>query len=146
MSYHTWSVDGYGICTDDIETTKEKIEKLLGLAPKFNEEVRNYFKGAEINSPELDDYLEYDQDYRSGVAFLLQAVIEEAENVKLGIADDFDGEHYLLLCPAYPWASLTEEEKRIDAKEKADELFKKYIKVLTDTDVNINYQSVENGG
>ena len=37
MSYHTWTVDGYGICTNDIETTKERVEKLLQLAPKFND-------------------------------------------------------------------------------------------------------------
>ena len=44
MSYHTWSVDGYGICTSDIETTKERVEKLLQLAPKFNDVIHTQFK------------------------------------------------------------------------------------------------------
>ena len=146
MSYHTWTVDGYGICTNDIKTTKEKVEKLLKLAPKFNEDIQNYFKGSEINEPDLDDYLEYDQDYYSGVAYLLQNVIEEAENIRLDIADDFDSYYYLLLCPSYAWSESTEEEKKLDTREKADELFKKYIKILTEKEIDIDYRSVENGG
>ena len=146
MSYHTWTVDGYGICTNDIETTKEKVEKLLKLAPKFNEDIQNYFKETEINEPDLDDYLEYDQDYYSGVAYLLQNVIEEVENIRLDIADDFDSYYYLLLCPSYAWVEHTEEEKTLDTREKVDELFKKYIKVLTEKEIDIDYRSVENGG
>ena len=94
MSYHTWTVDGYGICTNDIETTKERVEKLLQLAPEFNDIIHTWFKESGIVNPELDDYLEYDEDWNSGVAYLLQRVIEEVENVRLDIAEDFDSYYY----------------------------------------------------
>lgn len=145
MSYHRWTVNGYGIRTNDIETTKEKVENLLKLAPKFNEDIQNYFKATEIDEPNLDDYLEYDKDYYSGVAYLLQNVIEEVKNIRLDIADDFDCYYYLLLCPSYNWVERTEEEKNLDAIEKVDELFKKYIAILTEKEIDVNYRSVENG-
>lgn len=146
MSYHTWSVNGYGICTNDIETTKDRVENLLSLAPNFNNIIQTYFKECDIENPSLDDYLEYDEDYCSGIAYLLQQVIEEKENVRLDIAEDFDCYYYLLLCPHYTWSNITMEEKKLDAIAKVDNLFKKYISILTDKNIDIDYQSVENGG
>ena len=146
MSYHTWTVDGYGICTNDIETTKERVEKLLQLAPEFNDIIHTWFKESGIVNPELDDYLEYDEDWNSGVAYLLQKVIEEVENVRLDIAEDFDSYYYLMICPSYAWTTLTKEEKELDTEEKVNDLFKKYVGMLTDNEITIEYQSVENGG
>lgn len=146
MSYHTWTIDGFGICTNDIETTKDRVEKLLNLAPNFNNDIQTYFKECDIENPSLDDYLEYDEDWYSGIAYLLQKVIEEKENVRLDIAEDFDSYYYLLLCPHYTWSNLTTEEKKLDAIAKVKNLFKKYISILTDKDIDIDYQSVENGG
>ena len=146
MSYHTWTVDGYGICTNNIETTKERVEKLLQLAPKFNNTIQTWFKESEIENPELDDYLEYDEDWNSGVAYLLQQVIEEVENVRLDIAEDFDSYYYLMIRPTYLWTTLTKEEKELDSEEKVNDLFRKYVGILTENEVTIEYQSVENGG
>lgn len=146
MSYYTWTVNGYGICTNDIKTTKERVEKLLQLAPKFNDIIHTWFKESGIENPELDDYLECDEDLNSGVAYLLQRVIDEVENVRLGIAEDFDSYYYLMICPSYTWTTLTNEEKELNTKEKVNDLFRKYVEILTDNDVTIEYQSVENGG
>lgn len=146
MSYHTWTIDGFGICTNDIKTTKDKVESLLNLAPNFNNAIQTHFKECDIENPSLDDYLEYDTDYYSGIAYLLQQVIEEKENVRLDIAEDFDSYYYLLLCPHYTWSNITMEEKKLDAIAKVENLFKKYISILTDKNINIDYQSVENGG
>jgi len=146
MSYSTWTVNGYGICTNDIYTTKEKIEVLLQLAPKFNEEVSNWLEECGIENPDLDDYLEYDQDYYSGIAYLLQQVIYEAENVNLEIAEDYDSDYYLMVCPSYLWGKLTDEERALDTQDKVNALFEKYLKVVADNDVSIDYYSVENGG
>ena len=146
MIYHTWTVNGYGVRTNDIETTKERVENLLKLAPKFNEDIQSYFKETKIDEPDLEDYLEYDKDCYSGVAYLLQNVIKEVENIRLDIADDFNSYYYLLLCPSYAWAERTEEERRLDAEEKVDELLKKYIKILTEKEIAIDYRSVKNGG
>lgn len=146
MSYSTWTVNGYGICTNDIDTTKEKVEALLQLAPKFNEEVSNWLEECDIENPDLDDYLEYDQDYYSGIAYLLQQVIYEAENVNLEIAEDYDSDYYLMVCPNYLWSKLTDEERALDTQDKVNALFEKYLKVVADNDVSIDYYSVENGG
>lgn len=146
MSYHTWTVEGYGISVSGIETTKEKVEKLLQLAPKFYDVVRTWFKESGIENPELEDYLEYDEDWQSGIGYLLQQVIWEAENQRLDIAEDFDSEWYLMIRPSYTWTTLTKEEKELDTEEKADELFRKYVGILTDDEIIIDYQSVENGG
>ena len=103
MSYHTYSVDGFGFSVDEINTNILRLRRLLNCAPNFNKEMDKYLQECEITKPELDDYLEYDQDYMSGLAFILQEVIEEAEDISLVIADDFDGEWFVMLCPSYPW-------------------------------------------
>ena len=95
---------------------------------------------------DLDDYLEYDEDWNSGVAYLLQKVIEEVENVRLDIAEDFDSYYYLMICPSYAWTTLTKEEKELNTEEKVNDLFRKYVGILTDNEITIEYQSVENGG
>ena len=59
---------------------------------------------------------------------------------------NFDSYYYLMICPSYVWTTLTKEEKEIDTEEKADDLFKKYVGILTDDEITIEYQSVENGG
>ena len=116
MSYHTWSVDGYGICTNEIETTVDRIEELLKHAPIFSKKLHDDFIEMEIDEPNIQDYLEYDCDYYSGIAYLIKEVIQEAEREK----------------------NLT--------KEEFNKIFKKYINILTDNKLVIDYQSVENGG
>lgn len=145
MSYHTYSVDGFGFSVDEINTNILRLRRLLNCAPNFNKEMDKYLKECEITKPELDDYLEYDQDYLSGLAYILQQVIEEAEDISLVIADDFDCEWFVMLCPSYPWEEISEKQKSLTI-EKATEIFQKYIGILTDSPVKIEYQSVENGG
>lgn len=146
MSYEVWTVDGYGICTSGIKTTKKKVEKLLKLAPEFNKYLQDRFKELEIKKPKLEDYLSCDDDDNSGIAYLLQQVVREVENIRLDIAQGFDGDSYLLITPAYLWSDLTEEEKNLNTQEKASNLFKKYVGILTDDEFTVEYQSVENGG
>ena len=145
MSYHTYSIDGFGFSVDEINTNILRLRRLLNLAPEFNKQIDKYFKECEVTKPELDDYLEYDQDCMSGLAYILQEVICEAEDINLIIADDFDGEWFVLLCPSYPWEEISEKQKSLTT-EKTTEIFKKYISILTDSPVRIEYQSVENGG
>lgn len=145
MSYHTWSVDGYGICTSEIETTVDRIEELLKHAPVFFKKLHDDFIEMEIDEPNIEDYLEYDCDYYSGIAFILKEVIKEAEDIELDTAENFDGDWYLLLCPWYPWSNVTEREKNLTIEE-LDCVLKKYIRVLTDDELIVEYQSVENGG
>ena len=149
MSYHTWSTDGYGFCVNGINTTAEKVETLLLHAPKFSARLKEYFKDIDIDTPTIDDYLAYEDDesceLRKGLAAILAGVIEETEHIELTAVDDFDCNWYVLLEPSYPWAKISIEELSL-TKESLKEIFQKYIKILTDKDVSIDYCSVENGG
>ena len=145
MSYRTYSVDGFGFSVDEINTNILRLRRLLKCAPNFNKEIDKYLKECEITNPELDDYLEYDQDYMSGLAYILKQVIEEAEDISLVCADDFDGEWFVMLFPSYPWEEISEKQKSLTI-ERVTEIFQKYIGILTDSPVEIGYQSVENGG
>ena len=145
MSYRTYSVDGFGFSVDEINTNILRLRRLLKCAPNFNKEIDKYLKECEITNPELDDYLEYDQDQMSGLAYILKQVIEVAEDISLVCADDFDGEWFVMLCPSYPWEEISEKQKSLTI-ERVTEIFQKYIGILTDSPVEIGYQSVENGG
>ena len=147
MSYHVWSEDGYGISTKGIEltTTVERIESLLEYAPVFRDDIHNYFKESDIEKPTVEDYLDFDQDYGHGAAYLLKEVIKEAENLELITAENFDCEHYILLSPTYPWGVVNDRYKAM-TQEELDSIFKKYAAVLSDEEVRPDYESVPNGG
>lgn len=144
MSYKTWTTYGYGICADEIDTTVERIEKLLSLAPKYQSKIHKWFEESEITEPTVEDYEEFDQDYLGGLATILQTVMQEIEGDIFTYADDYNCAHFLLYCPCYPW-QLQEREKIFTEKD-IDNIFRKYISILTDTPIQITYHEVENGG
>ncbi len=151
MSYHYWSIDGYGICADDISTTKERILRLVHEAPRFEEVFlkwieSTYEKPASSKEVELEDLLEYEDDCcYMGLAAIMQAVIEEKEHICLTVADDFDNVSYLLFEPRYPWSLGTKEESD-STEESLRLLYSKYVRILTDQSITVRYHSVENGG
>lgn len=142
MSYSVWSVDGYGICVDKIHTTEEKIKELVEFASKtkkhFEESFGNSFSLSEVNEYEGRESSEY------GFAALLADVMTECEDIFFTACCNFDNNGYVLFEPRYPWA-MGEKENTLTS-EKLDKIFKKYIAVLTDEDIIINFYSVENGG
>ncbi len=143
MSYHTWHYYGYGIKTGDIEVNAvEKLQALIALAPKYAEEINEWLK--QIKEPTVDDCLEYEEDLPYGLAIILQKVIEEVEGIIFTACDNFNGEDYLLYTPEYPWY-MGEKDKEM-TEEKVQECLKKYIAILTDEAVDIDYYEVENGG
>ncbi len=145
MSYNTWHIDGYGICVDHIKIDSvDRLEELLSLAPKYRQEIHKWFKDCDIVEPTIDDYLEFDQDYYLGLATLLKNVIEEADGMELTACDDFDGIDFLVYEPCYPW-QMTKEDLSM-TEEKVVQLFRKYVSILTDQAIAIEYQSVGNGG
>ncbi len=145
MSFQTWHNYGYGICTDDISCNSvEKMQDLLRFAPKFRESLNKWFVEAEIDEPSYDDYIESDQDYSLGLATILYEVIKEAEKIEFLACDDFNGKNYLIFPPIYPW-DIARKEKRLTEK-KIQKILRKYIAILTDEEIEITYQSVENGG
>ena len=88
--------------------------------------------------------MEFDQDCCLGLATILSEVIAETEGINLTACDDYDGNAYLLYKPMYPW-----QMDDIDCgqtEEKIAGIFRRYISILTDTPIEIDYQEVENGG
>lgn len=145
MSYVSWHTYGYGICVSDItECTVDRLQNLLSLAPKFQDEIQSWLEECEITEPSFEDYLEFDQDFRLGLATILKEVILEVEGIELVACDSYDNRDYLLYCPGYPW--YQKGRKQLQTEEEAETLFRKYISVLTDDAIDIDYQSVENGG
>ena len=148
MSYHTWATYGIGFCVDDIDTTPEKLLKLAAMKPNVIQDVREYldsiFDGEEYRDEDLtmEDFDELEGDYcERGVAYVLHHVIDE---IRVVFADDYNGTPYILYCPHYPW-NMTDKEKNLEYEDILN-IFMKYIKILTDIPVPIDFQSVENGG
>lgn len=145
MSFQTWHNYGYGICVSDIdEPSVERLNALLECAPESKARINSWFAENDIDKPTYDDYMEYDYTYMYGLATLLAEVIEEAEGVTLTACSNFDGDQYLIYQPSYPW-DRTEAEADLTS-EKIDEILIKYVSILTDESIDIDYQSVENGG
>ena len=153
MSYRTWHNYGYGICTTNIETTPERIEDLLALAPKFSAKVHDLLSewegenGWTISDAVVADYEEVAQEFDAGyygLASLLRLVIEEAEGLELVSCDNIDCHDFVLYPPFYPWQA-TDKDKDM-TEEKLRQIFTKYVSILTDETVTIEYQEVGNGG
>lgn len=146
MSYQTWHIYGYGICVSDIDCDSvEKLQALIHMAPKFEKAVNEWLSSNEIESPSWEDYMEYDEDYCLGLATFLKEVILECEGIELTACDDFDGYKYLLLEPAYPW-SIDEQYLKEITKERIEEIYGRYVSILTDQEILVDYYSPENGG
>lgn len=145
MSYHTWHNYGYGICTTDInEQNVDRLQELLKAAPVFRAEIEDWLIETKTETPTWDDYMEYDSDCYLGLATILKEVIEEAEGIELTACDDSGGSEYLLYQAKYPWE--TPEKERKLTKEQLDEIFRRYVNVLTDEIIDIDDYSPENGG
>lgn len=152
MSYESWHTYGIGFCTEDIATEKffsgndyvQRLESLLSCAPVFQEKVRSCLEERGIQKPDWDDYCEYDDEYYCGLGTLLAEVIREAENLDVIACDDCNGHVYVLYSPRYPW-QMEDREKNL-TEEEVKEIFRKYISILTDASVEVDEQSVENGG
>ena len=145
MSYNTWHEYGYGICTDEIGTVPaERLQALIHMAPEIEKEVAAWLRFNEIDKPEVCDYFKFDTENYGGYATILQRVIKENENLELLYCDDFDGKDYLIFPPVYPWF-MKENEKGV-TEEHLVAIFTKYIVVLTDKPITVDYQSVGNGG
>ena len=148
MSYHFWSVYGYGIKTDNIKPDKERLMNFINQAPFFGTDFKEWLKDFtdDPESVSLEAMEEYEDAYGNrGIAPIMSAVIFEVEHLDLMITDDVYGSTYLLLEPTYPWSLLSPEEQSLTEKS-ARELFLKYAKMLTDEEVLPDYQSAECGG
>lgn len=137
-----WHVNGYGVCVDKLEFSLEKLKKLILQAPNFEKELEEYFKGREIINPTMENYFEYDEDNGSGIAYILQRTINEAENIELCIAEDHNEGWYLMLCPSYPWHNWSSEVRNL-TEDALEMIIMKYISILSKQELIFGYYSVE---
>ena len=145
MSYSTWHNYGYGICTSDLKIDSvERIEELLAHAPEYRKEIHDWFEDCDNTKPTLDDYLDFDQDYSNGIAAILQAVIKEATGIEFSACDDINCMRYLIYMPSYPWY-MTDRDRTV-TQDELDEVLKKYVSIVSDTKLDIDFQAAENGG
>ena len=86
----------------------------------------------------------FDEDFMLGLATILKEVISEAEGVSFTACDDFNGTDYLIYEPTYPW-NMGELEYSL-SEGRVKETLQKYVSILTDKAIDIDYQSIENGG
>lgn len=153
MSNQSWHNYGYGICVDDIETNLQKIEKLISLAPKFNTELNESLKfwmddnygddASEISLDDLYDTLD-SMDLVYGLADILAKVIEEVEGIRLMACDDYNATDYLIFPTGLPW-DFNDKERRMTEKS-VEKLFRKYVSMLSEKEIIIEWRSIENGG
>ena len=145
MSTCTWINYGIGLCTSSLTLKSvEAIEKLLSKAPSFRQGIHEYFEGCGIDEPEIQDYVDYDEDYHNGIAYILKEVIEEREGVFLTACDDVDGNDYLIFPQMYPW-ELNWKERRM-TRRKVERLLKKYLSIITEDPLDIDDIQAENYG
>lgn len=145
MGSAIWVNYGIGVCTTDLKIKSTKsVAKLISLAPDFNEYVKQVFADCDISKPILEDYLELDEDYQNGIAYILQEVINELTEINVTACDDINGKRYLLYQPLYPW-QMTNLEKGLD-KQTVEDILTRYISVITNTEFAIDEISAENCG
>lgn len=145
MSYHCWTTDGYGFCVDDIHTTPKRLMELAEMNEKVLRRVEayldEYYPGWTIESLNMEDFNDLEGDCgETGLAHVLYEVID----LRVTVTSDFDNRYYILYEPSYPW-SIPDSEEHL-TEEDVLRIFRKYISVVTDENIFIYYQSVENGG
>lgn len=147
VSYHYWTTNGFGFCVDDIHTTPKRLMELAAMNEKVLRRVEEYLNeehpGWTIESLNMEDFNDLEGDCgETCLAHVLYKVIFAELDVT--VASDFDNKYYILYEPSYPWNMPKNEENLT-----SDDVFKvfwKYISVVTDEYIFIDYQSVENGG
>lgn len=145
MSFQSWHNYGYGIRVSNIkEVPVERLQAMLRHAPNYERKINQWLQECGIETPTYEDYLQFDDDFYLGLAMLMRETIEEAEGVVFVACDDYDSEKYLIYPPQYPW-ELGEAETKY-TEETIRDILNRYISILTDEEIEIDYQSAENGG
>lgn len=150
MSMRSWSVDGYGVEMTDIvkSVSAEKWAELISLAPTLQEKVQNYFDKHDYKSPySYGDYIDYccDNNEEDYLSWLIADVIREKEYINLIVDADEDGNEYLLLESKLPWEVDTVSEQSL-TPEKLERIISKYVGIISDRKIELDYVSIEHFG
>ena len=141
MSMKTDIYYGYGIITSKIKIKDvERLKELIHRLPCYEEDVEAYFKAENIPEPTIEDYLSYLED-DNGLAGLLETLVYDEEGISLYACSDNNGDYYLIYPEAYPWHLVALDLSLSEEKLKA--IFQKYVALLTDEPIEIDYQRCE---
>lgn len=145
MSFEVWHIYGYGINLSELAGISfRRVVELVRTAPEYSIKFNKWLSEYDVEYPTIEDLEDFDCDYGLGLATVLQEVLRERENIEFRACDDFDGNQYLLFEKCYPW-QMSDLEKSLK-EEDIKSLLIKYLSQITDEDIEIDYQSVENGG
>ena len=144
---------GYGVCFDDYdEVCLEKLLELIKESPKLHERIQTYINEnheGEVTDTSviLEDFVEKSGHVNfGGIAAIMCEVILENEGIELCVVEDCYGKEFLLYMPSYPWtlATLSKKEQALTI-ESLNDIFEKYIRMITDNPIRIDYQEAETG-
>lgn len=144
---------GHGIATDEIENTDiDRVKKLLAMAPGIYEELSPIFDeieedcdgdANEFASQLADEWCskEFGDMGSAGYASLLAGVINECEGIRMVSMTDNTAYAYLIMPERAPW-QFNHKEKSL-TEEGLFTIIRKYVNVLTDDVLTIEYRSIE---
>ena len=144
MSFHIY---GHGICTDDIKTSIDKIKTLIAMAPNAQDMLKDAYADAEEDEiTDVEEWAEFmgqgwSDHEEAGLATILAIVINELEGIHLLATTDSQCVGYLVMREKLPWHQ-TYREKNL-TEESLNNIFHKYVSVLTDKPITIEYKDIE---
>lgn len=142
MFYYGYGVD---LVETEADVKAKDVLSLVALAPKFSKEFRKKMEtgGKKLEDMDVEDLLEYESDRGvPGIAGMLRQVILECEGVNLTDFEDESCATYIVFEPFYPWnPNVTNRDRKITADE-LDEIFSRYLGMLTDEPVEIEEQEM----
>lgn len=150
MSAQEYEVRGYGIQFDKhcgSNTTVDRIQAMLALAPEFKKRVDDYVDGFGLKPCELsvEEYEQFDEDYQCGIPALIAGVINEYYNsnfVEAGLDDA--GVLYLYIPQILPW-QCDDFMKNLSECDACD-ILRKFYHMLYDNDVTLDNVSIRTFG
>ena len=150
MSMQYWEIRGYGVefgADNGTNTTADKIRKLLEFAPNFKLEVKQFFDEVEVdyNNATIDDFSDLDQDYCTGIPYVIAKVMNERYgNDFMSAGSDETGTLFLYMSACMPW-EMTDFEKSL-SQEQFEAMIKEKCKILYDENVTVGDVSIHDFG
>ena len=137
----TYHIYGFGVELSQLgEISLDRLEQLIGMAPVFESKIKKWFNDEKIKKPTLENYYEFDEE-NLGLPTLLKEVIFELEGVDLTACEDLNKKAFLLYESKYPW-NMTPVDCFM-TPERLSSLYRKYIRIISDSDYEIECHSVE---
>ena len=137
----TYHIYGFGVELSQLgQISLDRLEQLIGMAPVFESKIKKWFNDEKIKKPTLENYYEFDEE-NLGLPTLLKEVIFELEGVDLTACEDLNNKAFLLYESKYPW-NMTPVDCFM-TPERLSSLYRKYIRIISDSDYEIECHSVE---